>query len=172
MASFFKRFGLGILYVVLLPFILAGLLLFVVWGIINFLIRFVIGCVNFFKGKKFISPLKEDVEAQRILEERIAMKNAQSEQPVIPQQQITNTTDAHNENVVNFNGTINIIQTDPNKPIDTNSIMNSIAQATTPIIEQNNEPIGIENQIDEDTTSPTYAYLDDLDDDMEGGNNG
>lgn len=146
MASFLKRFGLGILYVVLLPFLLIILVVFMLWGIVNFFIRFFMGVIHFFKGKNFIPPLKEDVEAKKILEQRLEAKKQASENPtptnIQPAPQITNS----NDNVVNFNGTINIIQTDPNKPIDPNAIMNGIAQATTPSISQNSNTPQIENK--------------------------
>ena len=162
MTSFFKRFGLGIVYVVSLPFLLLGLVLFAIWGIINFLVNFFISIINFFRGKKFLSPLKEDELAKKILLERKEAKLQQEAQPAPqPQPQVTtNTTENHNENVVNFSGaTINIIQTNPNQPIDPNQIMNGIAQATTPLLNNNKEPEAIPYNNEQKPIEPEYKEI-------------
>lgn len=67
MLDFLKRFGLGILYVLISPFVIAFLLLWALYGLgINFI--GICKCfASFFKGKKFFAPFPEDEEAKRIL---------------------------------------------------------------------------------------------------------
>jgi len=65
--QFLKMFGLGILYALLFPFFLIILVLFAVYGIINFFIELVIMLINFFSGKKLFAPYPEDEKAYAIL---------------------------------------------------------------------------------------------------------
>ena len=58
-----REFGLGILYAILLPILLAIAAVVAVYGIFNFLIEFVIMVVNFFKGEKLFPLYKEDRQA-------------------------------------------------------------------------------------------------------------
>jgi hypothetical protein len=65
--QFLKMFGLGILYALLFPFLCVFLVLFAVYGVIVFLVEFVIMLVNFFSGKKLFPPYPEDLKAYQIL---------------------------------------------------------------------------------------------------------
>ena len=67
MANFFKSFGKGILYVLVLPFLLVILALYGVVGIIAFLIMTFKGLILFFTGRSIFGPLPEDVKAQQII---------------------------------------------------------------------------------------------------------
>lgn len=67
MLDFLKRFGLGILYVVISPFLVAFLLLWALYTTGIFCIELFNGIKSFFKGKKFFQEFPEDIEAKRIL---------------------------------------------------------------------------------------------------------
>ena len=67
MASFFKTFGLGILYVVLLPVFLLILALYAVYCLVMFIYMAIRNVIIFFAGGKPLGDMKEDVEAKRIL---------------------------------------------------------------------------------------------------------
>ena len=74
MLEFIKRFGLGILYTVLSPVILAIFLLFVLYAFFNYLVFEVINLVGFFAGKK----LSEETELDKKLT-KIRAENANAQ---------------------------------------------------------------------------------------------
>ena len=82
-----KTFGQGILWAVLLPFILVGIAVVGVFGIADFLIEFVIMIINFFRGKKLFPIYPEDQKAYDILKRAIDKQNGELETPVAPQPQ-------------------------------------------------------------------------------------
>ena len=79
-----KRFGLGLLWVFLIPFILLGIAVVGVLGFINFPIQLVIMIVNFFRGKKAFPLFEEDEKAMAILQKAIDKKNGEVEAPPTP----------------------------------------------------------------------------------------
>lgn len=89
MTDFFKTFGLGVLYIVLLPIILAYLLLYALYCLVMLIYEAGKVIIFFFSGRPIFPTLKEDKEAKAILEERMAEKNV-AEQP--QQNSTTNTT--------------------------------------------------------------------------------
>lgn len=72
--KFLKSFGFGLLYIVLLPFILVGIALIAVYAVVVFFIEFVIMLINFFSGKKLFPPFEEDVKAQKIIQNQLDAK--------------------------------------------------------------------------------------------------
>ena len=74
-----KTFGLGILWALLFPFILVGVVLVGLFGSINFLIEFVIMVINFFRGKKLFPLYPEDQQAYDCLQKALDKKNAQTD---------------------------------------------------------------------------------------------
>lgn len=74
-----REFGLGILYAILLPFLLAIAAVVAVYGVFNFLIEFVIMVVNFFKGEKLFPLYKEDRQAMEIYQKAIDKANGTAE---------------------------------------------------------------------------------------------
>lgn len=70
MASFFKTFFLGILYVILLPFLLAILAIGFVYCVLIFIYTAIRSVIIFFAGGSPLGDLKEDIEAKRIIENR------------------------------------------------------------------------------------------------------
>lgn len=67
MIDFLKRFGLGVVYVLASPFLLAFLILWTLYTFIIFIIGIFKGIKNFFKGGKFFVEFKEDIDAKKIL---------------------------------------------------------------------------------------------------------
>ena len=73
MLNFFKSFGKGILYVLVLPFLLVGLAIYGVVAIFVFIFLAIKGLVLFFTGRSLFEDLPEDKEAKR----RLAVKNGE-----------------------------------------------------------------------------------------------
>lgn len=67
MLSFLKRFGLGMLYVLCSPLILAFLCLWAASNFLIFLIELCRAIKSFFKGRAFFVEFDEDIEAKKIL---------------------------------------------------------------------------------------------------------
>jgi len=70
MLGFIKVFAQGVLYVVLLPLILAILALYAVYCTITFIYMAIKSIIIFFSGGTPMGDLPEDVEAKRILMEK------------------------------------------------------------------------------------------------------
>lgn len=68
MLGFFKIFGQGILYVILLPLIVAFFALYAVYCILAFLFMFLKATVLFFMGKNINDDFPEDKEAKKRLQ--------------------------------------------------------------------------------------------------------
>lgn len=68
MGSFLKKFGHGLLYLLVLPIFLLILVGYSVYGLLIFLVVFVRSTIDFFKGKNFFRDLPEDIEAKKRLE--------------------------------------------------------------------------------------------------------
>ena len=68
MASFFKNFGRGILYVLSFPFIILGIALYAVFGLFVFIFQFGKLIFLFFTGRTLFSDLEEDIKAKAILQ--------------------------------------------------------------------------------------------------------
>lgn len=67
MIELLKRFGLGILYVLLSPFFVFILALFLVYGLVLFLFMAFKACFLFFTGRSVFDDMREDVEAKKRL---------------------------------------------------------------------------------------------------------
>jgi len=84
---FMKSFGLGILYTLFSPLILAVCIVIGLGGIVNFFVQFVLMLINFFKGKKLFPVFEEDVQALKILNASFEQKAGQiAQQQAQPQQ--------------------------------------------------------------------------------------
>ena len=83
MSNFFKNLGKGVLYVLLFPFILAGIAIAGVVGIVIFVYQLIKTIVLFFTGRTLFTPMEEDIKAQTIL-------NADKEDQQTNQQQYNN----------------------------------------------------------------------------------
>ena len=74
-----KNFGLGLVWVFLIPFIAVAVVVVGLFGIINFFVQFVIMVINFFRGKKLFPMFDEDEEAYEILQKAIDRKKASNQ---------------------------------------------------------------------------------------------
>ena len=73
MILFFKNFGKGVLYVLVLPFLLVGMAVYGVVALFIFLFMSVKALILFFTGRSLFDDLPEDKEAKK----RIARANGQ-----------------------------------------------------------------------------------------------
>ena len=71
MADFFKTLLKGVIYVVLLPFILLGWVLAAVYCVFVFIYTAIKNMIIFFAGGNPMGDLPEDVKAKKILQERL-----------------------------------------------------------------------------------------------------
>lgn len=97
MINFFKNFGKGILYVLVLPFLLVGMAVYGVFAFFVFIFLSIKGLVLFFTGRSLYEDLPEDIEAKKILS---ANKNQPEENRPI-NTTIISPTDTPNEPVAN-----------------------------------------------------------------------
>ena len=87
MLDFLKRFGLGILYVLISPFVILFLLLWAIFDLGICLIEIVKAFISFFKGKRFFPEFPEDIEAKRILSLEPFTNEQNNPQPPINNEQ-------------------------------------------------------------------------------------
>lgn len=171
--SFLKAFGKGLLWALLIPFILVGMLLAMVYGIFNFPYQSVKLLINFFTGRKMFPPFEEDKKAYMILKHSADVANGvatnqnpqPAPQPIYVQQ--------------------NIYQTNPNAPLPPNiqlpngqsvPLNQQIPQAPfvpeTPIIDysepKQNRPVQIEQKSQSDIKLASFNQVK-LHDDDNGG---
>ena len=134
MLGFLKIFLQGILYVVLLPFILLILAFYIAYCIIVFIYMAVRSVIVFFTGGTPLGDLKEDVEAKRILMER---EQARQENPT----QVL--ADALVQSQMQFAQNFYAQQNVPTTPVE------SEASFSQPEFETSNENSDDENKIEE-----------------------
>lgn len=81
MAEFFKTLLKGVIYVVLLPFILLALALAFLYCLLLFIYLAIKNVIIFFAGGNPLGDLKEDKEAKKILAARAAAPSPAAVQP-------------------------------------------------------------------------------------------
>ncbi|MBP5091270.1 MAG: hypothetical protein J6328_01755 [Bacilli bacterium] len=81
-----KLFGFGLLYAVLLPFILVAAAFFAVYGFLKSIVYFFVLLIRFFRGEKLFAPYKEDVEAAKRIRAKLGADKeaAQAAQNPVP----------------------------------------------------------------------------------------
>ena len=100
MTGFLKTFGKGVLYVVLLPFIIAFVAIYMVYLLITFFVMLFKNIIMFFMGKSPLGDLKEDKEAKKIIEAKEkAFNENQDKQNQINQNTTNNSTITYNQNL-------------------------------------------------------------------------
>ena len=72
--KFLREFGLGLVYIILLPVLLAVLLVVGVVMVFVWIVMFFKGCIRFFKGDSFFAPLPEDEQVEKIKAEELRRK--------------------------------------------------------------------------------------------------
>ena len=88
MAEFFKKFGKGILYIFVLPFLLLVLALYGLYSIGGFIFLFIKSIILFFRGRSLHEDLPEDIKAKAILDAR-AGNNQEEENVQIKEEEKT-----------------------------------------------------------------------------------
>lgn len=166
--KFIKGFFRGLLYLILSPTILAAFAVYVVYCTIVFICMFFVNIFRFFTGRKLLGILKEDLEAQEIIN-----KANQKEQEEVNKQEAPQTSQPTQEvkqQIIN-----NYIFTNPkdlqnlNLNPNTNQIENSnppqIENAPINQIEQKNdvEVVSIQNQEDIQDLNTSKENVDDVD---------
>ena len=85
MVSFFKNFGKGVLYVLVLPFLLVGMAIYAVVALFVFIFLAIKGLVLFFTGRSLYEDLPEDIEAKK----RLAPAGTTNEQTQVTNEDIS-----------------------------------------------------------------------------------
>ena len=81
MVIFFKNIFKGLLYVLFLPFGLAAIVLYAIFGIGVFFFQFGKLIYLFFTGRSFKNELREDLELKRIAEANAPKEEDKKEEP-------------------------------------------------------------------------------------------
>jgi hypothetical protein len=88
MSNFLKNFALGIVYIIILPFIILGTVLAGLYGLMSNVIISLKGIVRFFKGERFLTRPQEDEEIALIIKrQQDLLKNPEptaATQPATP----------------------------------------------------------------------------------------
>lgn len=85
MGKFLKNFGLGLVYILFFPVLLAAICVFGVYCLFVFFVEFFIGAIRFFRGDHFFPPMKEDVMVEQIKQSQLQRQLNQTAAPQ-PQQ--------------------------------------------------------------------------------------
>lgn len=118
MGDFFKTLLLGLLYVVLSPFIALLLVLYFVYCLIIFIYMSIRNLIVFFSGGTVNGDLKEDIKAKRILQER-------QEQKLDLASQTTNTTTNNQSSYTMNNSTIILAHPDMINNLQNQNVINN-----------------------------------------------
>jgi hypothetical protein len=140
MGKFLKNFGLGLVYIVLLPLLLAVLVIFGLYGLVVCIVEFFSSTIRFFQGKEPFPPLWEDV---RVAEIKKAQMDAQLNVQPAPTPAAQNpagpsTVYVQQNYYQNHQGTA-APTPQPQQPIDTTGYFQNQAPST-PILDASNQP--------------------------------
>ncbi len=83
--KFLKEFGIGIIFAICSPLLLILIALVAVFGVLDFIVEFIIMMVNFFSGKKCFPVFKEDEEAYKRKQEALNLAQAKEQPQPAPQ---------------------------------------------------------------------------------------
>lgn len=93
--KFLKALGLGIVYMLISPFIVVGAVCYMLYGLGRWFIFVPVGIIRYFKGEKFFKPLKEDIEVDAAIKayhDSLLAKETEEPQPPVQPVNNTNTT--------------------------------------------------------------------------------
>lgn len=140
MASFFKSFGKGILYLLVLPFLVVILAIYGVVGLFAFLFMALKGLVLFFTGRSLFDDLPEDKKAKEILAAQ-ARPTAQA-----------TLAAASEENKEDEGGIDKSLYNNPGQPEDVEEDPFYVPEylKSTPSLEENKEEGSVEENTDEE----------------------
>ena len=128
MANFFKGFGKGLLYVLLFPFIIVGIVLYAVFGLFVFVFQFFKLIYLFFTGRTLFSDLEEDIAAKAILEK------AQNPNPEPAKEEVGN------DQLSLYPSDSPMYTSNYSSPFDTKKEVEKEVEDNTPIAEIQEEP--------------------------------
>ena len=128
MANFFKGFGKGLLYVLLFPFIIVGIVLYAVFGLFVFVFQFFKLIYLFFTGRTLFSDLEEDIAAKAILEK------AQNPNPEPAKEEVGN------DQLSLYPSDSPMYTSNYSSPFDTKREVEKEVEDNTPIAEIQEEP--------------------------------
>ncbi len=97
--KFLKGLGMGVVYFLISPFIIAGSVLYMLYGLGKWFVLVPVGIIRFFKGDKFFKPLKADLEvesAKALYHEQLVEKEVEETKP--EPQQVSNSTTTYVQN--------------------------------------------------------------------------
>jgi hypothetical protein len=189
MGKFLKNFGLGLVYIVLLPLLLVVLVLFGLYGLGVCIVQFFASTIRFFQGKEAFPPFWEDAKVAEIKQAQIA---AQLSNPA-PQQPTSSSPAGPSTIYVQqnyYNGQHNANGTTPTptsapSPIEANGYFRdprneaptldvstpkspALNQPATPAL---NQPATPQITANSPSNDPLGGYIDITSDDPKGGNN-
>lgn len=81
MMKFLKAFGLGLLYMIFSPVLLAFLAVVALYGIYNFFAELIKASIRFFKGQPFFPPFEEDQKAEAMLNKGLSSLDDEEKAP-------------------------------------------------------------------------------------------
>lgn len=150
MVNFFKNFGKGILYVLVLPFLLIILALYFGVSIIIFIYLGFKGIILFLTGRNLFGDFPEDIEAKRILNGEPTMLNELEETK--PSNEDISTTSNSGINLYPNGYTTNIynavFNNEEEKPLTTDESSNENSnEEEIHTLEENKKPVN--NDIEE-----------------------
>lgn len=82
---FLKEFGIGIIFAICSPLLLILIALVGVFGILDFMVEFVIMLINFFSGRKCFPVFEEDEEAYKRKQEALNLAQTKEQPQSAPQ---------------------------------------------------------------------------------------
>ena len=82
-----KKFGLGIIWALLFPFVVVVSAIVGIFGLGSFFVEFVIMVINFVRGEKLFPLYPEEKRAMEILQRAIDRRNGEAEAQASPQPQ-------------------------------------------------------------------------------------
>ncbi len=83
--KFLKEFGIGVIFAICLPLLLVLIALVAVYGVLDFIVEFVIMLINFFSGRKCFPVFEEDEEAYRRKQEALNIAREKENPQPAPQ---------------------------------------------------------------------------------------
>ena len=140
MLALLKSFAKGVLYIILLPFLIVAIVLFGAYGLFAFVIQIIMSVIFFFTGQKFFPELPEDKEL-RLLKEQAS----QPEFP-IPDEQEDKDPVSYQEEVIK--------EEPPHvSPVFHQSVEEACFQEEKEEVALSNEEEDIESEIEEEESS-------------------
>ena len=148
MGNFFKSFGKGVLYLLVLPFLLVILAVYAVVGVFVFIFEGIKAIVLFFSGRSLFDDLPEDKKAKEIIASLSAHK---AEATLAAQNESSGVATANPSQVTTDASIYNNPQEVSEDPFYVPEYLRS-----TPQVEEEKSEEPVEEKVDEDETEVSY----------------